>query len=99
MTSKPSRGGLAAPPRTFNIPELPALKRLRDMAAVRGDRGTPEDSVRVTIYRLMIELLRLAGELKRRVERGERCRIVEVEQATAPATLHVKFKIEPVGGP
>jgi hypothetical protein len=40
------------------------------------------------------ELLRLLQELKLRVERGEKCRVVEVEQTTELGELTLKFKIE-----
>jgi hypothetical protein len=68
------------------------------MTGIRGDGSTPEDSARLAIYRVTVELLKLAHELKRRVERGEGCRIVEVEQVSEVGVLQLKFRIETVGG-
>jgi hypothetical protein len=64
------------------------------MVGIRGDGTTPEDSVRIAMSRMVSEFLRLATELKRRVEAGERCRIVEVPQQAEPGTMQVKLKIE-----
>lgn len=97
-SSKPSSGG-TPPIRTFRIPEHDLLKRLRDMATIRGDGSTPEASARLAIYRVTAELLRLLLELKRRVERGERCRVVEVEQTTELGEFSLRFKIETQRGP
>lgn len=93
--SRPDQFGKGPPlPRTLHIPEHALLKRLRENAAIRGDGTTPEDSARVAISRLVGEFLRLAGELKRRVEAGERCRIVEVPQPAEPGTMHIKLRIK-----
>jgi hypothetical protein len=92
MTGKSD--GIPPVPRTFHIPEHALLRRLREMVAIRGDGSTPEDSARIAVARFLSEFLRLAAELKRRVEAGERCRIVEVPQPPEPGTMHVKFKIE-----
>jgi hypothetical protein len=81
-------------PRTFHIPEHALLRRLREMVAIRGDGTTPEDSARAAASRLLTEFLRLAVELKRRVEAGERCRIVEVPQEPEPGAMQIKFRIE-----
>lgn len=69
------------------------------MATIRGDGSTPEASARLAIYRVTAELLRLLLELKRRVERGERCRVVEVEQTTELGEFSLRFKIETQRGP
>jgi hypothetical protein len=98
-SSRPSGGTPPPPVRTFRIPEHELLKRLRDMAAIRGDGGTPEASARLAIYRATAEVLRLLLELKRRIERGERCRVVEVEQTSELGELSLKFKIETQRGP
>jgi hypothetical protein len=91
MTEKTERRTL---PRTFHIPEHALLRRLRDMVGIRGDGTTPEDSARVALSRLLTEFLRLVTELKRRVEAGERCRIVEVPQEQQPGAMQLKLRIE-----
>lgn len=89
-----NREGQRPLPRTFHIPEHALLRRVREMAAIRGDGRTPEDSARFALWRLIGEFLRLASELKRRVEAGERCRIVEEPQPPELGAMHVKLKIE-----
>lgn len=91
MSAQPDERPL---PRTFHIPEHALLRRLREMVAIRGDGTTPEDSVRLALSRFVGDFLRLATELKRRVEAGERCRIVEVPQQAEPGTMLLKLKIE-----
>jgi hypothetical protein len=88
------QGGRPPAVRTFHIPEFLAMRRLREMMGIRGDGTTPEDSARRALYLVLSDLLRLMGELKRAVESGRRCRVVDQPQPAEPGTLHIKLKIE-----
>lgn len=79
--------------RTFHIPEYRTLRHLRDMTGIHGDGSAPEDSARRATHVITSEVLRFLGELKRRIERGERCRVVQVEHAFGAGILSLKFKI------
>jgi hypothetical protein len=107
---KPPRG--SAPPssgrrepesvRVFAIPELRLLQELRAALARGGmsprDRRTPEDCARLALFRVEEEVLRLLGQFKRRIEGGERCRLVEKEHAQEPGRLVVELVIESMDG-
>lgn len=80
------------------IPEFKTLRELRRVLGRGGlpalDKRTPEDSARIASFRAIEELCRVLGEYKRRVENGERCRLVEREHGSEPGRLHVEFVIE-----
>ena len=82
------------------MPELRALRELRRALARGGlpsmDRRTPEDHARIASFRAIEELLQLLDQYRRRVDGGERCRLVELEQAHAPGRLHLEIAIETV---
>jgi hypothetical protein len=93
MPMTDEQGGRPPTLRTFHIPELRTLRQLREMTGIHGDGSTPEDSARRATHLITCEVLRFLGELKRRIERGERCRVVEVERAFEAGMLSFKFKI------
>jgi hypothetical protein len=84
--------------RYFSIPELRALQALRAALAVGGmpalDKRTPEDDARIGLFRLTEETLLLMAQFKRRIEAGERCRLVESEHAREPGRLVFELAIE-----
>jgi hypothetical protein len=81
--------------RAFAIPEHGLLSELRHMlSAGRMPARTPEDHARNTSFRVVAALLLFLAEFKRRVERGDRLRIVEREQPSKPGRLLVEFTIE-----
>lgn len=93
------QGGPPPTQRTFHIPEYRTLRLLREMTGIHGDGSTPEDSARRATHAVICEVLRFMGELKRRIERGERCRVIEVERAIEAGMLSVKLKIVKEGMP
>jgi len=88
----------ATPVRRLVIPELKTLRELRRTLAYGGipsaDKRTPEDDARIAAFRAVEELLRLVDEYRRRVERGEHCRIVEREHPHEPGRLLIELAIE-----
>jgi hypothetical protein len=99
MKAPPSSGRREpGPVRFFTIPELRLLQELREALARGGmpppDKRTPEDSARIGAFRTVAELLHLFGRLKRRIEGGERCRLVEREHAREPGRLVIELVIE-----
>ncbi|APR80644.1 Hypothetical protein A7982_05991 [Minicystis rosea] len=82
----------------FSIPEARALRELRRALArgglpPRGER-TPEDEARIASFRVMEELLRLLDHYRRRIESGERCRLVEHQHQVDPDRLHLEIEVE-----
>jgi len=93
----------SAPPtdpcvRRLAIPEINALRELRRALARGGipplDKRTPEDSARIGAFQTIGALLRLLDEYKRRVEDGQRCRLVEVERSPQPGRILIEIAIE-----
>jgi hypothetical protein len=84
--------------RYFSIPEMRALQALRAALAVGGmpalEKRTPEDEARIGLFRLTEEALYLMAQFKRRIEAGERCRLVEREHAREPGRLLFELAIE-----
>jgi len=84
--------------RRLAIPELKTLRELRRTLAYGGipaaDKRTPEDDARIAAFRAIEELLRLLDEYRRRVERGEHCRLVEREHPLEPGRLLLELAIE-----
>jgi len=80
------------------IPEIKAMRELRHALAAGGmpalDKRTPADSARIAGFRLLVELLRLYERFRRRVEAGERCRIVERERPREADRLILELEIE-----
>jgi hypothetical protein len=97
----PMDEGASAPrsskPRPFSIPEHAALRDLRRVLARGGlpavDRRTPEDNARIAAFRTVEELLVVLDEFKRRVERGEPCRLVEREHPREAGRLVIELAI------
>jgi hypothetical protein len=89
--------------RIFAIPELRSLQTLRAALAIGGmpplDKRTAEDSARLGLFRLVEEALIFLGQFKRRIEGGERCRLVERERAREPGRFVVELVIESTEGP
>ena len=82
------------------IPERKTLRELRRTLARGGlppiDKRTAEDSARIVAYRAVGELCRLLDEYQRRIESGERIRLVEQEQRPEVGRMHLDFVIEVV---
>ncbi|MFT3769637.1 MAG: hypothetical protein QM820_29730 [Minicystis sp.] len=80
------------------MPELTTLRELRRAFARGGlppmDKRTAEDCARIASFRTLEELCRVLDEFRRRVESGERCRLVEREHAIEPGRLRVEIVIE-----
>ncbi len=85
--------------RVFEVPEDAALRALRRALArgrlAGGGRRTPEDDARNAAFRTLEELLALLDEMERRVERGERCRLVEREHPREGGRMVIEMVIEP----
>ena len=85
---------------TLSLPELRTLRELRTRLARGGmpplDKRTPDDSARIVAFRVIEELLRLFERYRRRVEQGERCRLVERERAAEPGALLIEIVIEAI---
>lgn len=97
-TPPPSSDRASGSARAFRIPEIKALRELR-FALARGglpasDKRTPEDSARIAAFRALEELLRLLDHYRRRVEQGDRCRLVEREHPREPGRLVIEMVIE-----
>jgi hypothetical protein len=80
------------------LPEHRALRELRT-ALSRGDlprpaRRSAADWARIAAFTTIAELLRLLDEFKRRVEGGERLRLVEIKHPQVPGRLHIELAIE-----
>jgi hypothetical protein len=83
-------------PRLLAAREFATLRDLRQVFARGGLRSerTPHHDVRLASFRVVVELLRLLEEFRRRIEEGERCRIVEREHARRPGQFVLEFMIE-----
>jgi len=84
----------------FLLPEHKALRELR-IALSRGDlprpaRRTAADWARIAAFNTIAELLRLLDEFKRRIEGGERCRLVEIKRPQEPGQLRIEIMIETI---
>jgi hypothetical protein len=89
-----------APQIQLVIPELRTLRELRRSLARGGlpaaSQRTPEDWARLAAHRSIAELCRIIDEYRRRVESGERVRLVEHELPTEPGRMRVELVIEVV---
>jgi hypothetical protein len=90
-----------APVRVLALPELRALREVRKALAYGGlppaHLRTPEDCARISSFRVIEELLRVLDVYRRRVESGEKCRLVETEHRREPGRLLVELVIEVEG--
>lgn len=88
---------LATTPK-LAIPELKALQELRRALAHGGlpalDKRTFEDHARIGSFRVQVELIHFLDDYRRRIEGGERCRIVEREHRSEPGRLLIELHIE-----
>ena len=86
------------PANPLAAPEFTTLRDLRRALARGGLRSpsqrTPEDHARIAAFRTLEELLRLLEDYRRRVEGGQRCRLVEREHPHEPGRLLFEFVIE-----
>jgi hypothetical protein len=80
------------------LPEHEALRDLRRALARGGlppmHARTPTDMARIASFRVMEELLRFLAEYRRRIDAGERCRIVDREGPRVAGRLDLHFVIE-----
>jgi len=95
--------GFTAPsPRSRPSPlAAPEFATLRDVRRALGKGGmpsqrtrSPECHARIAAFRALDELLSLLDEYGRRVESGDRCRLVEREHKHVPGRLHLELVIE-----
>jgi hypothetical protein len=81
-------------------PEFTALREVRSALGRGGlpspDQSTPQEQARLASFRTLEELLRILDEYRRRIESGERCRLVEREHERVPGQLLVELVIEEV---
>jgi len=86
--------------RRIAIPEIETLRKLRDVLArgrLRAEtERTPEDHARIATFELIAALMRVLDEFKRRVEGGERCRLVRVKCSHERGRLSIELAIEPL---
>lgn len=96
-TAEPARFPAAPTPRVA-FPELHALREVRRDLARGGlppiDKRGPEEHARIAAYRAVEELLHLIERYRRRVERGERARLVEREHPREPGRMVIELIIE-----
>jgi hypothetical protein len=88
----------ARPTRELVLPEVRELRELRRLLAHGGlppaGQRRPEDHARIASFRALEELLHLLDQYRRRVERGERCRLVEREHPREAGRLLLEIMIE-----
>lgn len=86
------------PRRSVAIPEMGTLRELRHALARGGmppvATRTPEDHARLATFRVIQALLALFEEYRRRIERGERCGLVERQHPHEPDRLVIEIGIE-----
>lgn len=91
-------GPRAQPRRRLAIPEIHTLRELRHALARGGmppiAARTPEDDARIAGFRVIQELLAMFEEYRRRIEDGERCRLVERKHPREPDRLLLELAIE-----
>lgn len=84
--------------RPFVIPEGKTLRELRHTLARGGLRPAsqrmPEQDARIVEFRTVQELLRFLEQYRRRIEAGEKCRIMERDHPWEPGRLLIEFAIE-----
>lgn len=95
MTTRPPPP--STPPQTkpipFAVPELATLQRIRRLLASGGIRRTPSGEARIASFRVVEELIRVLIEFKRRLDAGQRVRLVEVERPSTPGRFAVVLEI------
>jgi hypothetical protein len=84
--------------RPLALPEIRALRELRRALSFGGltpsHRRSPEDCARIGAFRVLQELLHLLDQFRRRVEQGERVRLVEREHIRESGRLLIELVIE-----
>lgn len=92
------RASPVPPTRRLAIPELRALQDARYVLARGGKppagERTPEDCARISAFHTLSLLLRILLRFKRKIEDGERCRLVEREHAFEPERVVIELAIE-----
>ena len=85
------------------VPEFYQLRAMRELrqALSKGhvpplERRSPETQARLACFRIVKDLLSLLGAYGRRVERGERCRLVEREHPREKGRLLLELVFEEV---
>jgi hypothetical protein len=85
---------------TLVVPEYRAMCELRTALSrgvlPRWDRRAAHDWARLAAFHAIAELLRILDEFKRRIERGERCRLVHREKPQEPGRMQIEIVIEPI---
>jgi hypothetical protein len=83
------------------LPEYEAMRELRRELARGGlppvHARTPADMARIASFRALEELMRFLSEYRRRIDAGERCRIVEHEspRVAGRLDLHLMIEVDP----
>jgi|HubBroStandDraft_6_1064221.scaffolds.fasta_scaffold153480_2 hypothetical protein len=86
------------PASPIAAPEFAMLRDVR-RALVRGrlpprDARSPADQARIAAFRALEELLHVLDDYRRRVQCGERCRLVERDHGRTPGRLMFELSIE-----
>ena len=91
------QGTIAAPDPTAS-PDFELLRVLRKKFSRGGlpASRTPEDDARIAVFYVLRMLLDLLAEFTRSVRRGERPRLVVVEQSSTPGRMIVEVRMETV---
>jgi hypothetical protein len=80
------------------LPEHKALRELRTALSrgvlPRPAMRTAHDWARLAAFTAIVELLRVLDEFKRRVESGERCRLIALEQPCERGRVRIEIVIE-----
>jgi hypothetical protein len=86
------------PASPIAAPEFATLRDVRRALARGGlpphDARSPADQARIAAFRALEELLFLLDDYQRRVQRGERCRLVERDHGRTPGRLVFELSIE-----
>lgn len=84
--------------RTVALPEIKTLRELRHIFARGGARTpdcrTPEDWARLASFEVVSGLVSMLEAYRRRVERGERCRLITQKHERPPTRFTVEIVIE-----
>jgi hypothetical protein len=103
MTTPNRRRPETSVPRSVALPEIRTLREVRYALARGGlppeERRTPEDWGRIAALQALLVLLQVLDQFKRRVEDGERCRVVtrQIERAPDRRTLEIAIEVQPCG--
>jgi hypothetical protein len=84
--------------RTVAIPQLRELREFR-LALARGGGPAEDRWSRIALFEVIAQLLRFVEEYRRRLERGEECRLVVREAVRESDRLVFELAITAESGP